>query len=103
MTKFFESPTYESAFIGTLILPSQGLFNVMIYVRKDMSKHMSQAFRKLSSSMAMPRSDAQGVADLGNQDILNIADEQRPVDISITGITRECIDEAKTCNEDTGY
>eukprot|EP00815_Leptocylindrus_aporus_P001842 CAMPEP_0116051904 /NCGR_PEP_ID=MMETSP0322-20121206/1255_1 /TAXON_ID=163516 /ORGANISM="Leptocylindrus danicus var. apora, Strain B651" /LENGTH=110 /DNA_ID=CAMNT_0003534737 /DNA_START=1059 /DNA_END=1391 /DNA_ORIENTATION=- len=107
MTKFFDSPSYEAAFISTLIVPIQGLLNVLIYARKDMSKYMSQAVRKLSSSMVMSRSNTQGVADLENQDILNMADEQRPVDISVTGIvtgiTRECIDEANTSNEDTGF
>jgi len=99
MTKFFQSPSYESAFIGTLILPSQGLLNVLIYSRKYMSKHISQAFRKLSSSIRMSLSNAQEVADLGNRDSLDMADEQRPADISITGITSEYIDEAKTCND----
>lgn len=101
MTKFFESPSYEAVLISTLILPSQGLLNVLIYARKDISKHVSKAFHKLNSSVVMSRSNAQGVVDLGNQDSLNIADEQRSVDISISGITRGCIDEAKASNEDT--
>jgi len=81
MSKFLELRSYELVLINSLLLPSQGLLNKLIYARKDLSKYMLKTYRRLTFMFSLtfllppPRSEAQAVSVLSNLDSLSSDDE----------------------------